>query len=66
MEYMRFADDISHLGLLQGPQKSSSILSGGTLALIRMSLKLLPFLKPNIKAFSKMLLHKGTDGCQWI
>ena len=45
---MRFVDDdsnwcvlviclqISHLGLLQGPQKPFSVLSGGTLALTRM------------------------------
>ena len=55
MEYMRFVDDnsdwcllviclqISHLGLLQGPQKPSTVLSGGTFALTRMSFKLCPF-----------------------
>ena len=55
---MRFVDDdsnwcvlviclqISHLGLLQGPQKPFLVLSGDTLALTRMSFKLLPLLKP--------------------
>ena len=64
MEYMCFVDDhsnscalviclqISHLGLLQGPQKSS-VLSGGTLALTRRSFKLFPFLKPIIGTFPK-------------
>ena len=47
---------ISHLGLLQGPQQPSSILSGGTLALTRMSFKLFPFFKPIIATFSKNLL----------
>ena len=68
MEYMRFVDDyanwcvlvlhlqMSHLGLLRGPQKPSSVLSGGTLALIRVSFKLFPFLKPVIGTFSKTLL----------
>ena len=68
MEYMRFVDDdsnwcvlviclqISLLGLLQGPQKPSSVLSGGTLTLTRMSFKLFPFLKPIIRTFSKTLL----------
>ena len=67
MEYMRFLDDdsnwcvlliclqISHLGLLHGPQKPSSVLSGDTLALTRMSFKLFPFLKPIIRIFSKTL-----------
>ena len=57
MQYMRFVDDdsnwsvlviclqISHLGLLQGPQKPSSVLSGGTLGLTKMSFKLFPFLE---------------------
>ena len=47
---------ISHLGLLQGPQKPSSVLSGGTFAVTRMSFKLFPFLKPIIGTFSKTLL----------
>ena len=45
---------ISHFGLLKGPQKSSSILNGGTLALTRMSFKLSPFLKHVIGTFSKI------------
>ena len=65
---MRFVDDdsnwcvlviclqISHLGLFQGPQKPFSVLSGGTLALTRMSFKLLPLLKPIIGTFSKTFL----------
>ena len=44
---------ISHLDLLQGPQKHSSV---GTLALTRMSFKLFSFLKPVIEMFSKPLL----------
>ena len=47
---------ISHLGLLQGPQKPSSVLTGGTLALTGMSFKLFPFLKRIIGIFSKTLL----------
>ena len=55
--YMRFVDDdsnwcvlviclqISHLGLLHGPQKPYSVLRGGTLTLTRMSFKLFPFFK---------------------
>ena len=66
---MRFVDDdsnscvlvicfqISHLGLLQGPQKPFSVLGGGTLALTRMSFKLFPFLKPIIGTFSKTFLY---------
>ena len=62
---MRFVDDdsnwcvlviclqISHLGLLQGPQKPFSVLTGCTLALTRMSFKLLPLLKPITGIFSK-------------
>ena len=65
---MRFVDDdsnwnvlvihlqISHLGLLQGPQNPSSVLIGGTLALTRMSFKLFPFLKRIVGAFSKTFL----------
>ena len=57
MEYMCFVDDdsnrcvlviclqISHFGLMQGLQKSPSVLSGGILALTRMACKLFPFLK---------------------
>ena len=69
MEYMRFVDDdsnwcvliclqISHLGLgsLQGQQKPSLVLSGGTLAVTRMSFKLFLFLQPFIETFSKNLL----------
>ena len=67
MKYMDFVDDdsdwcvlviclqISHLGLLHGPQKPSSVLSGGTLAVTRMSFKLFPFLKPIIGISSKTL-----------
>ena len=63
MEYMRFVDNdsnwcvlviclqISQLGLLQGPQKPSSVLSGGILALTRTSFKLCLFLKPIIGTF---------------
>ena len=66
---MRFVDDdsnwcvlvicleISHLGLLQGPQKLLLVLSGSTLALTRMSFKLFPFLKPIIGTFSKTFLY---------
>ena len=65
---MRFVDDdsnwcvlviclqISHLGLLQGSQKPFSVLSGGTLALTRISFKLFPFLKPIIETFSETFL----------
>ena len=68
MEYVRFVDDdsnwcvlviclqISHLGLPHGPQKPSSVLRGGTLALTKMSFKLFPFLKPIIGISSKTLL----------
>ena len=48
---------ISHICLLQGPQKSYSILSGGSLVITRMSLKLSHFLKPIIGVFSKTLLR---------
>ena len=73
MQYMRFADDdsdwcvlviclqISHLGLLQGPQKPFSVLIGGTLAPTRMSFKLFPFLKPIIGTFSKTFLCSLSD-----
>ena len=66
--YMRFVDDdsnwcvlviclqISHLGLLHGPQKPYSVLRGGTLALTRMSFKLFPFLKPILGISSKTSL----------
>ena len=68
MEYMHFVDDdsnlcalvmclqISHLGLLHEPQKPSSVLSGGTLALTRILFKRFPFLKPTIGTSSETLL----------
>ena len=46
---------ISHLDLLQGPQKPSLVLSGGTLALTRMSFKHFPLLKHIIGTLSKFL-----------
>ena len=45
---------ILHLGLLQGPQKSFSVVGGGTLVLIRMFFKLFPFLKPIIGTSQKL------------
>ena len=47
---------ISHLDLMQGSQKPFLVLSGGTLALTRMSFKLFPFLKPIIETSSKTFL----------
>ena len=49
---------ISHLGLLQGPRKLCSILSGYTLVITRMSLKLSSFLKPIIGMFSKTVKRR--------